>query len=371
MSGMSGMSGVSGVSGVTDVAGRGAGGSAQAVLDTQGMFDATASLPEQVEAAAEAARHVDGLPDKASVEHVVVLGMGGSGIAGDILIAAAGPFMAVPVVTVKSYELPAFVGEGSLVFAISFSGDTEETLEAATEAAMQGARLVAVTSGGELEKLATGWGAPLVRLPGSIPQPRAALGAMAIPPLVVLEQVGLFPGAQQWIDLAVSQLQRRRDRLTRAGNEAAHLARRIGRTVPLVHGGGPIGATAAQRWKTQVNENAKTPAFWAAQPELCHNDIVGWGQHGDVTRQVFTLVSLRHDSEHPQVTRRFDLVHDLMREVVAGIEEVHAEGEGDLAQLLDLILYGDFVSLHLAAQEGIDPGPVPVLDDLKTRLREG
>lgn len=345
--------------------------SRQGNLDTQGMFDAAASFPEQVEAAAEGARHVDGLPARETIEHVVVLGMGGSGVAGDILVAAAGPFMAVPVVTVKSYELPAFVGEGSLVFAISFSGDTEETLEAATEAAMQGARLVAVTTGGELEKLAGGWGAPVIRVPEAIPQPRAALGAMAIPPMVVLEQIGLFPGAQQWIDLAVSQLQRRRDRLAREGNEAAHLARRIGRTIPLIYGGGPIGATAAQRWKTQVNENAKSPAFWAAQPELCHNEIAGWGQNGDVTRQVFTLVSLRHDSEHPQVTRRFELVHDLMREIVGGIEEVHAEGEGDLAQLLDLILFGDFVSLHLAAQEGLDPGPVPVLVDLKNRLREG
>src|SRR5688500_4812682 len=312
-------------------------------LDTDRMFDLAAAFPEQVADASRIAREIDRLPGKEAIEHVVVLGMGGSGIAGDILQAAAGPFMSVPVVTVKSYELPAFVGDGSLVFAISCSGDTEETLEAATEAAMQGAKIVAVTGGGGLQELAEGWNAPVVPVPTSIPQPRAALGAMAIPPLVVLEQIGLFPGATQWIDLAVSQLQRRRDRLTRDGNEAEHLARRIGRTMPVIHGGGAIGATAAQRWKTQVNENAKAPAFWAAQPELCHNEIVGWGQHGDVTRQTMTLVALRHDSEHPQVTRRFEMVFELVREVFASIEEVHAEGEGDLAQLLDLILFGDFV----------------------------
>ena len=338
-------------------------------LDTDRMFDITAALPEQVADASRAARGLDGLPDKEAIEHVVVLGMGGSGIAGDVLQAAAGPFMSVPVVTVKSYELPAFVGDGSLVIAISFSGNTEETLEAATEAAMQGAKMVAVTSGGDLADLANGWGAPVVPVPSNIPQPRAALGAMAIPPLVVLEEIGLFPGATQWIDLAVSQLQRRRDRLTRNGNEAEQLARRIGRTIPLIHGGGAVGATAAQRWKTQVNENAKAPAFWAAQPELCHNEVCGWGQHGDVTRQTMTLISLRHDSEHPQVHRRFELVHEIVREVFARVEEVHAEGEGDLAQLLDLVLLGDFVSLYLAAQEGIDPGPVPVLVDIKNRLK--
>lgn len=340
-------------------------------LDTQDIWEATAGLPEQVEQAAVAAADLDGLPQRSGIENVVVLGMGGSGIAGDILLAAAGPFMAVPVMVVKSYTLPAFVGEGSLVFAVSFSGNTEETIEAASTAAMQGARIVAVTSGGELGKLASSWGSPIVSVPDTIPQPRAALGAMAIPPLVVLEQVGLFPGAGQWISLAVEQLRRRRDELIRDNSAAEDLARRVGRTLPLFHSSGAIGTAAAQRWKTQVNENAKAPAFWAVQPELCHNEIAGWGQHGDVTRQVLSLIKLRHDNEHPQVMRRYELVDELVREVVNEIYEVHAHGEGDLAQLLDLILFGDFVSLHMAYQEGIDPGPVDALVHLKTRLTEG
>jgi len=340
-------------------------------IDSQGMVEATASLPEQVATAARVARGLDGLPERDKVEHVVVLGMGGSGIAGDILSAAAQPFMSLPVVVSKSYELPAFVGEGSLVFAISYSGDTEETVEAATEAAVQGASIVAITSGGELGRLAAGWGTPVVPVPSTIPQPRAALGAMAIPPLIVLEDIGLFPGAGQWVDDAVEQLKYRAHRLTTDKSEAAELARRIGRTIPLIYGGGAIGATAAQRWKTQCNENAKLPAFFNAHPELCHNEVCGWGQAGDVTRQTITAVGLRHDFEHPQVVRRFDLVWKMLDEVVAGIEEVHAEGEGQLAQLLDLILVGDFVSLHLALQEGIDPGPVPALIDLKTALAQG
>lgn len=340
-------------------------------LDTQGIWPATMGLPEQVERAAEEAASVDGLPDRDEIENVVVLGMGGSGIAGDILLATAGPFMAVPVVVVKSYTLPAFVGEGSLVFAISFSGDTEETVEAAGEAAVQGARVVAVTSGGQLEKLATSWGSPVVNVPADLPQPRTAIGAMAIPPLVMLEEVGLFPGAVQWIDLAVEQLKRRRDQLVAGGGPSAEIARRIGRTIPLMHSSGAMGNAAAQRWKTQINEIAKAPAFWAVYPELCHNELQGWGQHGDVTRQLVTIVNLRHDSEHPQVSRRFDLVGDLVREAVAGIEEVQAEGDGDLAQLLDLVLVGDFVALHMAGNEGIDPGPVPIIDELKHELQEG
>jgi glucose/mannose-6-phosphate isomerase len=117
-----------------------------------------------------------------------------------------------------------------------------------------------------------------------------------------------------------------------------------------------------------VNENAKAPAFSGAFPELGHNEICGWGQHGDVTRQVMTLVRFRHDYEHPQVARRFELTYDLLDEVVHAVADLQAEGEGALAQLFDLILQGDFVSLHLAAQAGVDPGPVPVLQDLKSAL---
>jgi glucose/mannose-6-phosphate isomerase len=171
------------------------------------------------------------------------------------------------------------------------------------------------------------------------------------------------------IAAAVEQLSRRRDQLAAAGaNLATDIARRIGRTIPLVYGGGPIGRAAAMRWKCQVNENPKSPAFSAAYPELCHNELTGWGQLGDVTRQIVTLVDLRHDFEHPQVARRFALVDEVMDEIVAGTVVVRAAGEGPLAQLFDLVFVGDVVALTLAANEGVDPGPIPVLEDLKIAL---
>ncbi|WP_208029212.1 bifunctional phosphoglucose/phosphomannose isomerase [Rhabdothermincola sediminis] len=342
------------------------------ILDTLGMFDAAAALPEQVAAAAETARAVTGpLPDHDDIENVVVLGMGGSGIGGDLLREVAGPFMPVPVVVHKGYGIPNFIGEGSLVFALSFSGNTEETLEAASEAAAAGGRLVVVSNGGDLAELAEQWGAATVPVQEGIPMPRAAIGALSIPPLVVLETVGLFPGASAWVEAAVAQLRARRDELITEGNMAQRLARRIGRQLPIVYGGGGLGGLAALRWKNQFNENAKVPAFWNQLPELCHNELCGWGQHGDVTRQVFRLIELRHDYEHPQVMRRFDLVNEFVEEVVAAIEVVEAQGEGALAQLLDLVLIGDFVSLHLAALADVDPGPVPVLDLIKERLADG
>jgi glucose/mannose-6-phosphate isomerase len=342
--------------------------STETPLDSLGMLAAAAALPEQVAAVLGESWGYTNLPEHDEVEHVVVIGMGGSGIAGEVLASAAGPYMPVPVMVFKSYNVPAFLGEGSLVFAVSFSGDTEETVEAATEAALQGAKVVAVTTGGQLGDLAEAWGSPIVRVPESIPQPRAAIGALAVPAMLVLEEIGLFPGARHWVEAAVEQLGKRRDELVQPGSQAEVLARSIGRTIPLIHGGGGLGAVAAHRWKTQMNENAKVPAFWNAQPEVCHNEIAGWGQHGDLTRQAFTLVNLRHDFEHPQVMHRFGITREVLDEVVADICDVHAEGDGELAQLLDLVMVGDFASTHLALQQGVDPGPVPTIDDIKTAL---
>ena len=327
------------------------------------MWEMTAGLPVATTADVEL-----GQIESRPITNVVALGMGGSGISGDVLAAFAAPAMAVPVTVVKSYDLPGFVGPDSLVFAVSCSGNTEETVAAATAAMEAGAAVVAVTGGGQLARLAEDAGAPVVHVPGDIPQPRAALGAMAVPPLLVLERLGLLAGAGAAVGRAIDQLSRRRDRLTGARSPAEEVARRIGRTSPLIHGSPGLTGVAAQRWKTQVNENAKCPAFYSAQPELCHNEIAGWGVNGDVTRQTLTLVTLRHDDEDSRIARRFALVEDLVLEIVADIVEVRAEGDGVLAQFFDLVITGDFVSLHMAGQQGVDPGPVPVLTEIKEAL---
>ena len=341
-----------------------------AVLDTVGMFDLAATWPEQVAAAAAASTGLEGLPDADAVEQVVVLGMGGSGFTGDVVNAVASPLVPVPVLVVKSYECPAFVGDNTLVFAVSASGNTEETIQAASDAAVAGAHVVVVTGGGELAHLATSWGAPLVTIPANIPQPRAELGSMAIPPLVVLEDIGLFRGASYWISEAVEQLKRRRDELSVAGDAsaAAEVARLIGASIPVIHGGGAVGAAAAGRWRTQVNENAKRLAFSSPQPELCHNEVCGWVPPDGAVSAGFTAVELRHDGEHPQVSRRFELVREILLRSGTEVVEIRADGDGDLAQLLDLVMFGDYVSLWLAVDAGVDPGPVPVLADLKQQL---
>ena len=171
---------------------------------------------------------------------------------------------------------------------------------------------------------------------------------------------------------AQQQLARRRDQCRPdadpARNPARELARKIGRTIPIVYGSGGLGGVAALRWKQSVNENAKAPAFWNEYPELDHNEVCGWGQHGDVTRQVFTLVELRHGLEHPRLERRAVATRELIEEALSQVLTVDAEGEGRLAQLLDLIHLGDWTSYYLALDNDVDPGPIDAIMQLKAAI---
>jgi glucose/mannose-6-phosphate isomerase len=202
--------------------------------------------------------------------------------------------------------------------------------------------------------------------------PRAALGAMVAPLFVTLFRMGLLPEAHAGLVKAQQQLARRRDQCRHevegAANPARELARRIGRTIPLVYGAGGLGGVAAMRWKSSINENAKAPAFWNQYPELDHNEICGWGQHGDVTRQLVTLVDLQHGLENPRLARRSQATRALMEEAVFQIVEVEAAGEGRLAQLLDLVYVGDWTSVYLALDNDVDPGPIDAVDRLKNLL---
>jgi glucose/mannose-6-phosphate isomerase len=341
-------------------------------VDTLGFAGAVATLPDQFTEALAAAATVDlSAVSGAAIANIAVCGMGGSGISGDVLATAASHDLPVPVTVLKQYRAPRFVGPGTLFFAMSYSGGTEETLGATADALAAGAQVVAVCSGGELARLAAKAGAPVIGCPPGF-MPRAALGHLATPLFVVCERLGLLPGGVAAVEAAAAQAVRRRDacrpEVQGPANPARELARRIGRTFPLVWGTGALGAVAAYRWKADVNENAKAPAFWNSFPELDHNEICAFGQHGDVTRQVVTLVELRHDHEHSQLGRRVAATRAIVEETVASVLEVRAEGEGRLAQLVDLMYLGDWVSVYLALDAGVDPGPIDAIARLKDEL---
>lgn len=339
--------------------------SATQPIDTLSIRESVLGLPEQIEASMASISTIEGLPQPSRVDNVLLLGMGDSGFGGDVAAASARSFSPVPIVVYNGYLPPSWVGPNTLVIALSNSGTTEETLESLEAAIEAGASLLAVTGGGELEALALRSRGAVVHVESDAPMPRTILGLLAVPPMLALEQIGLFPGARAWLSEAVEVLKRRRDEVTSINSPAAAIAERIGRTVPVIYGGGAIGTTAAKRWKVAYNHNAKAPAFWAPMPELCHNELVGWGGDPSSTSEIFTQIQLRHDAEHPQTSFRFEFVRSATVESMHDIIEVTAQGDGPVAQLLDLIFMGDMVSLESAAARGVDPGPLPEVEALK------
>ncbi len=340
--------------------------------DSLGFLDAVRGLPEQLDAAHEAAAELDlsSLPPADTIDNIVMLGMGGSGVAGDVVRAVCSS-VPVPIVVLRQYRTPAYVGPRTLAFALSYSGDTEETLSMADDALAAGAHLVAVTAGGALDALAAEHGAARFSCPTGL-LPRAAIGALLAPLLVTLFRLGLLPEAHALLVKAQEQLKRRRDRcrpeVEGPSNPARELARKIGRTIPLVWGGGALGEVAATRWKTEIHENAKAPAFASAYPELNHNEVCAWGQHGDVTRQILTLVQLRHGFEHPRLSARMAITRDMVEEAFVQVLELEAEGESRLGQVLDLMYLGTWTSCYLALDNDVDPGPIDAITHLKEAL---
>ncbi len=331
-------------------------------------------LPSQMEAALNAITQHDMsiFSSYHEVSNVVVAGMGGSGIIGDLLSAVVSGNCPIPVSVCKSYNLPAYVDDRTFFIAISFSGNTEETIETMKIAHQRGAKMMAISSGGAVAEMAANWGVPWFSVDAAIPQPRAAIGALFVPPSVAMGAVGLVPDALSSLNDAIDQLKRRVTQANEPGgitmaNSAAKL---VAGHIPLIWGSDGIGAVAAYRLRTQINENAKAIAMSSAVPELCHNELAGWGQLGDITRQLVSVVVMRDTCESRAIMRRYDFLREVVSESVSGIIELYAEGNTATARMFDLIFLGDLISLEIARIEQIDPGPIPVLDKMKRYLRE-
>jgi glucose/mannose-6-phosphate isomerase len=341
-------------------------------LDTLGMWDAAASLPTSLRDALTAAReafgahawdHGAGEP----VRTVAAFGLGGGELAAEAAAALAAPHLELPFhvwAGAGDADVPGFVGPETLAIAVSCGDHSAETVAAMSEALARGSRGIVVSDDGPLADLAAQAGIPRVALPTACGPPGGVGGfeAAVVAILVALARLGLSTDVASSLEAAADALARRYDVFASPGGRAERLARRIGRTIPIVYGAGALGGTAARWWKARVNRNAKAPAFSAQLPALTHDELAGWGQGGDVTRQTMTLVLLRQPDEPERTAALFDAVAVATDEVMASVEEVWAEGADDMGRLLDLALLGELVSLHLAAREGVDPGPVPAVD---------
>jgi glucose/mannose-6-phosphate isomerase len=364
--------------------------------DPGAMLRAVASAGAQVRAAARAFDEAGGVVaqvlDDGRPRSLVVAGMGGSGVSGDVVAAVLGAGCPVPVVTARDYVLPGWVGAMDLVVAVSCSGGTEETLELVDEALRRGARVVGVGAArSALARRAESANAPFLPVDAEGRQPRASLWSLATPVLMLADALGLGDVPRDVVERTADRLDADAERFGPVAasddNPAKLLALELDGTVPMVWGTGPVGAVAAYRTACQLNENAKYPAVHGVLPEANHNQVValdgpfGVGPDADDTDDFFRdrvadaagrtrlrLVLLRDAGEHPQVTRRADVSARLATERGVAVSEVRAEDGHALERLARLVAVTDFASVSLGVLAGVDPTPVDAITALTQQI---
>ena len=308
-------------------------------------------------------------PGEGGPSGLIVAGMGGSGIGGRLALAALGPRAVRPVTLAGGYALPSWAGADSTVLCSSYSGATEETLSCYDAAGRLGARRLVATTGGPLAERARADGVPVIPVPGGF-QPRAAVGYSLVVALEAAALARAGPSLRPEIEAASALAQRLAAEWgpdAPEDNEAKRLARALHGSVPVV-AGAELTAGVAYRWKSQLNENAKLPAFASELPELDHNEIVGWKAAPDHGR--FSAVLLDDDDTHPRTRARIGLTAELVTEGAQAVEVVAGRGASRTERMVSLVLLGDLVSLYLAVLRGADPAEIDVLHALKARLAQ-
>jgi glucose/mannose-6-phosphate isomerase len=333
-------------------------------VDSTGQFGETLGLAEHLR---DALWRVDSANLARVDAHggLIVAGMGGSSVGGRLAAGALGPRLRRPLALAMGYDIPAWIGEETLVLCSSYSGSTEETLATYDAAKAAGAPRIVATTGGPLAERAREDGVPVVPLPGGF-QPRAAVGYSLVTALEAAALCGAAPSLRDEVEAAA----RLAGALARdwgpdgdEDNEAKRLARALHGTIPVITGAG-LTASVAYRWKCQVNENAEIPAFASKLPEHDHNEVVGWGGADRRLGAIF----LEDPEGDERAARRIEVTAELAAEGAAVVERVTARGDTRLERLVSLVLLGDLVSLYLAVLRGVDPVHVRAIDTLKERL---
>ena len=327
-------------------------------VDSGAQLDAALSLPDFLRDAIWRAGSAGIEPIEAS--GLIVCGMGGSAIGGDLAAAALGSRLGKPLDVVRGYGVPAWTPPDRAILCSSYSGNTEETIACYAAAEAVGAQRIVATTGGAIGDAARSDGVPVIGMPAGL-QPRAAVGYTFAIAAEVAALVGAGPAIRTEIDSSASHLESARESLLAL---AADVAGRIHGSVPLLYGCG-LTTPVAYRWKCQVNENAKLPAFGHSIPELDHNEIVGWA---GAEAGAFSALLLEDKDQHPRERRRFDLTAELIADRARDVVRIETEGETRTERLLWAVMLGDLVSLELAAREAVDPTPVDLIEDLKDRL---
>ncbi|MFH1709928.1 MAG: bifunctional phosphoglucose/phosphomannose isomerase [bacterium] len=338
-------------------------------VDSRGMLDLVAKLPDEMEEGWVTSETSD-VGKTGKINSLVISGMGGSAISGDIVSLVLRNKADFPVFVNRDYGCPKFVNSGTLFIAASYSGNTEEAISAFKEALQRGARVICVSSGGELKELSKKNNVPLIAIPKGLP-PRAALGYILSPILNVLYRFGVCGNIKTDIDETRKLLKQLSAKYGAAKgsreNEIKQQAIRLHGKIPVILASNGTTSAAGLRWKTQFNENSKMTAILSVFPELDHNDLVNFsflkkGEHN------FSFIILRDDKDPERLKKRIEVTKSLISGNVGGVAEVWSQGQSALAKTMSLILYGDYLSVYLAVLSGIDPTPVEIIEKLKKEL---
>src|SRR4030043_254552 len=302
-------------------------------------------------------------------DNVIVAGMGGSAIGGELLKDWASDKAPVPIEVCRAYALPAYANEKSLVLIVSYSGETEESLSAFLDAAKRKCMIFCVSSGGSLLEFAEKLNLPYLRVPSGMP-PRAALPYLFVPLLKSLEKMKIAPSVSDDLSEAITLLARisgeNAPQKPAKDNFAKRLASEINGTVPIVYGFG-VYRSVAQRFKQQFNENSKVPSKWEFFSELNHNEIVGW-ENAEKLARCFSTIFIRDKNEPNEIRNRIEATKTLMQPAQSNMFEVWSQGKSALAKMLSTICIGDFTSVYLAVLRGVDPPPVSTIALLKEKM---
>ena len=338
-------------------------------IDKAGMLGVAANFPEMLSESARFTRGVS-LPKKKKFTQVVISGMGGSAIAGDITADWLFDKSAVPILVNRSYQLPAAVNHETLFLALSYSGNTEETISALKEAEKRQAQIVCVASGGKIKEIAESRKYPLYLIPSGY-QPRAALPFLLVPILKTLEGLGVFSGLEADLNEAVALLQKSREEYTLDKplryNAIKQLAKKLENKIPFIMASSKTTGAAGLRMKTQFNENSKITALLSCYPELNHNEMVSLSFLKREENH-FCLLLLRDEADSEKIVKRMEITKSLIGKQVGGINEIWSQGKSALARILSLVQLGDFLSVYLALARGIDPTLVEVIGRLKKEM---
>lgn len=338
-------------------------------LDPSGMMGAIRSFPQHIEHAMQIGASQELRIRTGGIRAIVMTGLGGSAIGGDLLRCVLADELSVPFIVNRSYTLPAFVDQSTLVVVSSYSGNTEETIAAYREALRRKARVLAITSGGSIAALARRHRDPCIAIPGGF-HPRAALAYSFFPVLVVLSRLRLVRPKTRAIRETIAVLSDMSARLSDASspdNRALALASAMRGTIPIIYSSAHLEAVNL-RWRGQISENAKQLAYGNVLPEMNHNEIVGWKGLPEVLKTL-SVVFLTDRETHPRVRSRESLTREVLQGRASSVSVVESVGRSRLARTFSLVHMGDWVSLYLAILNREDPSPVAVIDALKEKLK--